>query len=336
METINKGREIESHKVKGLMDSFLSYIRSNDSNGIPTGFAKFDKAIGGGLFPKLYCIGAISSLGKTTFVLQMADGVAKGGTDVLIFSLEMSKDDIIARSISRETYILSGKNPDSKTAKTEMDITTFARWKYYGQEDKEVITKAFDVYKGYAYDHVSIYEGRQSIDDIYRIVEDYIAVTGRKPVVIVDYLQLVRPSKDMERASVKEQMDSVIDKLAEMRRTFKIPVIAISSFNRSSYNTSADNTAFKESGAIEYSADATITMELNNVTTTKINNRGRATSQDTAVVKGQIKDEMRGNAKGERSIKITFHKNRGNMVGGEIEYTYNPKFNYFEEGHSIL
>ena len=48
-------------------------------------FEGLDDLLEGGLYEGLYCVGAISSLGKTTFVTQIADQIAAQGTDVLIF-----------------------------------------------------------------------------------------------------------------------------------------------------------------------------------------------------------------------------------------------------------
>jgi replicative DNA helicase len=56
-----------------------------------------------GLYEGLYIVGAMSSLGKTTFVTQIGDQIANNGTDVLIFSLEMSRYELMAKSISRLT-----------------------------------------------------------------------------------------------------------------------------------------------------------------------------------------------------------------------------------------
>jgi len=73
---------------------------SADTPAIKTGFGELDAALDGGLYEGLYIVGAISSLGKTTFVLQLADQIAQRGHDVLIFSLEMSRFELMAKSIS--------------------------------------------------------------------------------------------------------------------------------------------------------------------------------------------------------------------------------------------
>ena len=73
-----------------------------------TGFPSLDEMLDGGLHgSQLVCIGAISSLGKTSFVLQAATQMAEQGRDVLIFSLEMSRDELNAKTVSRYSHILT-------------------------------------------------------------------------------------------------------------------------------------------------------------------------------------------------------------------------------------
>lgn len=321
--------EVDAHKVGNLITGFRAYVQDGANNrSIPTGFRSFDKAIGGGLFPKLYMIGAISSLGKTTFCLQMADAIAAHGRDVLVFSLEMSKEDIMARSISRHTYLISQEKHNESLAKTELGIVAYERYSGYSDAEKAVIGEAYKRYTEYAEEHISIYEGKHTAEDIRRKTENYINFTGHKPIIFIDYLQIVQPQKDLKRATVREQIDDTIDVFTAMRRELKIPVIVVSSFNRNNYNKQADMTAFKESGGIEYSADCVITLELD----VKRNEKA-GTAGDSNEDKAATLDGMRGND-GKRSIKLTFQKNRGNRVGSTIFYRYDARFNYFEEDES--
>lgn len=317
--------KIDAHKVRSLLPEFNAYIKDQDNNRcIPTGFKCFDKAIGGGLYSKMYVIGAISSLGKTTFALQIADSVAQAGNDVVIFSLEMAKEDIIARSISHHTAIIAEGKHNMRLAKTELGITSYNRYKNYSQEDIQVIQDAYRAYAAYAADHVSIYEGRYTAHEIRDTVEQYIRITGHKPLVIIDYLQIVQPEEELKRGTAREQIDEALAVFAAIRRDLKLPVIVISSFNRGSYNANADNTSFKESGGIEYNADAVITLELDierKANQTKDSNKSRS---DTL-------EGMRGDKDGIRDIKLTLHKNRGNRIGSQVYYRYNPAYNFFVE-----
>lgn len=65
-----------------------------------TGFENLDAKCHS-LYPGLYVIGAISSLGKTTFIHNIADNLAKAGDHVLFFSLEQTRLEMTLKSIAR-------------------------------------------------------------------------------------------------------------------------------------------------------------------------------------------------------------------------------------------
>lgn len=315
--------EIFSHKVGNLIPAFREYIKdARNNHAIKTCYKRFNQAIGGGILPKFYVIGALTSLGKTTFVMQMADSMALNGTDVLVFSLEMAKEDIIARSLSRHTYTIATRNNDLSRAKTELDILMGERYREYTERDNDTISQAYDDYMDYAAEHISIYEGRYTAAKIREITKRYMDITGKIPAVVVDYLQIIQPPDDLKRGTVKEQTDANIDVFTAMRRELKTPVIAISAFNRNSYNNVADNSSFKESGNIEYAGDCVITLEPDVELSDKMNSN-----------KQKIMDAMRQDT---RQIRLTFQKNRGNQVGTVLKFAYNPKYNYFEETDGTL
>ncbi len=97
----------------------------------------------GGLYEGIYICGAISSLGKTTFITQIADQIAADGRDVLIFSLEMARSEIIAKSISRLTYITAKEQGIRQNkAKTARGITAGAHYSSYDDTEKGLIDAA--------------------------------------------------------------------------------------------------------------------------------------------------------------------------------------------------
>jgi replicative DNA helicase len=301
-----------------LIESFLGKIDESASmEAIKTGFDVLDYHLGGGLFEGLYAIGAVSSLGKTTFVLQIADYIAEEGTDVLIFSLEMSKFELMAKSISRNTCILGMSNGavNDSLAKTVRDITQGSKYK----AAMDLILKAVKEYKKAA-KNIYICEGVGdiSVADIRRITEQHINKTGRRPVVIVDYLQILAPVKGSERSTDKQNMDKAIVELKRLSRDKKIPVIAVSSMNRNSYNGKdkdkqsdsldwdSEMTSFKESGGIEYSCDVLIKLKATN-----------DKSEDI------------------RDISLLILKNRNGKITDKPKFHYYTKFNYFSEVVSI-
>lgn len=70
----------------------------------PTGYAELDRCLGGGLTAGLHCLGAVPSLGKSTYVMQMAEQMAAEGTHVIVISLEMKPVDLAAKAVSRQLY----------------------------------------------------------------------------------------------------------------------------------------------------------------------------------------------------------------------------------------
>ena len=84
-------------------------------------------------------------------------------------------------------------------------------------------------------------------------------LTGRAPVVVVDYLQILAPY-DL-RATDKQAADRAVLDLKRLSRDFNTPVVAVSSFNRDSYQAPVSFSSFKESGGIEYGSDVVFALQ---------------------------------------------------------------------------
>jgi len=313
-EAIEKAKELylQTSAFNHLQDFINGIADSVNTPCIPTGFNKLDSILEGGLYEGLYIVGAISSLGKTTLITQIADQIAEAGTDVLIFSLEMARAELMAKSISRLTLLNVLQNGgNTKDAKTTRGITTGKRWKHYSPTEKDLITSSIGDYGKFA-NHIYINEGIGDIGAmrIRQEVENHIKYTGNRPVIIIDYLQILAPHSD--RATDKQNTDKAVMELKRISRDFKIPVIGISSFNRASYKEAVTMEAFKESGAIEYSSDILIGLQLKGAGTKDFN----ATEQ---------KD------KNPRDIELVILKNRNGATGKKVSYEYYPLFNYFKE-----
>ena len=291
------------------IDAFVNGIADSvNTPAIPTGFDTLDNVFDGGLYEGLYIIGAISSLGKTSFLLQVADQLAQQGQDVIIFSLEMARAELMAKSISRLTLNLSR---DPRNAKTARGITTGKRYPDYTQTERDLIKDAINAYSEYA-GNLYIAEGIGDIGaaNIRDIVGRHLLFTGKRPVVIVDYLQLLAPHDP--RSTDKQNTDKSVLELKRISRDYKIPVAAISSFNRQGYKEAVTMESFKESGAIEYSSDVLIGLQAKG-----------AGKKDFDVNAAKRKDP--------REIELVILKNRNGRTGDTIAYEYYPLFNYFKE-----
>lgn len=319
--------------IKSNYDFFAEYlagiVEADDAPVTPTGFKELDNLIDDGLYEGLYIIGAIPSLGKTTFALQIVDNIAKSGQDVLIFSLEMSRMELMVKSLSRltaekalqdgkqivEEVIKDGKTKyEPRNAKTVRGITRCDLYPLYSDYEKGLIEWAKQLYSigNAARTYVIEGVGDISVEQIKEKTEGFInsRVDGSKPIVLIDYLQILAP-KD-PRCSDKQNTDKAVVELKRMSRDLKIPVIAISSFNRENYNAELSMQAFKESGQIEYGADVLIGLGIDKA----------CDSEDTDKAK----------AKCPRKIKVKILKNRNGPTGGEVKFKYYAPFNLFIEG----
>lgn len=263
------------------LQQFISDIQnSKTAPFIPTGFPKLDELLDGGLRPGLYVIGAVSSIGKTTFVVQMADQIAQAAEqekqaaekegrplpreiNILFFSLEMAARELIAKSLSRLTHVISEREGGEYrgNAKTVNGILTGKNYDSYSETEKRLITAAQFEYSAYA--HRIFYKegmGEISAATIREEVERFTNIMGAAPVVFIDYAQILAPMT--QRATDKQAVDDNIKELKRISRDYSTPVIAVSSFNRANYWTGANLAAFKESGAIEYGSDLLIALQL--------------------------------------------------------------------------
>lgn len=292
------------------MQALLDYINeSEDVKPIATGLPGLDDVLGGGLYEGLYGIGAVSSLGKTTLVLQIADHIAQlEGKPVLYFALEMSWQELMIKSISRITY--ENSNGDDTLAQTTRSLLR-GRWKdRYNKKQYTNVMKSFAEY-GDFHDRIEIHDGsekRPTVADIAKVVDSYVGRTGEKPVVVVDYLQILKPMS--EKATDKANVTTSVNMLKKVATHYHIPVIAISSFNRSSYGNRVSMEAFKESGEIEYSSDVLIGLQFKGV--------GDNDFDENEAKEAEI-----------RQIEAVILKNRNGVTGKTIELAYNPMFNKF-------
>ena len=309
-----------------LQDFVSSIERSKTSTFYPSGFADVDILLDGGFYPGLYFVGALSSLGKTTFCLQVADNIAATGKDVLVFSLEMSKKELIAKSVSRlsvqQSMNLYGT---TEKAKTVRDILTSSRYAFYSDEDKNIIATSISQYSTFA-GHLYLNEGVGDIGvkQIRETVEKHIRITGNKPVVIIDYIQILAPYN--ERMTDKQNTDKAVLELKRISRDLDIPVLGVSSFNRENYTSPVNLTSFKESGAIEYTSDVLIGLQYDGMDYEENETDGK--DRTKRIMK--LLDEMSQLAKSgdKQVIQLKVLKNR-NGIKGDTVIEFLPKYNCF-------
>lgn len=279
-----------------------------------TGFDCLDDEAGG-IYPGLYVLGAISSLGKTTILHQIADQMAAMGEHVLYFSLEQSRLELVTKSIARNAAQRAGKG-----AFSSLDIRT-------GRIPEWALTslrEAFVAYRDDVLDKLSIVEGNLdcSADHVRDYVSRYMSQNHVKPVVVVDYLQILRPPADF-RGNDKQTMDYNVTALKRLSRDFDLPVFAVSSVNRANYLTPIDFESFKESGGIEYTADVVWGLQLAVLEQAVFGKDGHLKEKREAIREAKAADP--------RLVDLVCLKNRYGISSYKVRFEYFPKWDWFRE-----
>ena len=314
--------EFENESAYSDLGNFLQTLKkSREGKSIPTGFTQLDSLLDGGLYPGLYFIGAISSLGKTSLVLQIADNIARTGRGVLFFSLEMSRNELIARSLSRLTRQICGDN--TRLAKTTRGILRAN----FNPAEQKIFTRAVEEYSGYA-SNIFISEGigdigvreiREKLDRFMHFNE------GVPPVIVIDYAQILAPAN--EKYTDKQNTDKNVLELKRISRDYQTPIFAISSFNRENYTEPVNMASFKESGAVEYSSDVLIGLQYAGWDYEEREKEGdhkRRVRERLDAIAALVKQGM------PIDVECKILKNR-NGAKDRINFRFYPMFNLFEE-----
>lgn len=208
--------------------------------GIPTGFIDLDYKTSGLQPSDFILIAARPSMGKTAFVLNLVDHIAvKKGLPCMVFSLEMSKEQLVNRMLAMES------NVDSQKLRTGT----------LSDSDWDAVVEGIGV----------IGNSKLIIDDTPGISIMELRSRCRKmkleyglSVVIIDYLQLMSGSRKGGNDNRQQEISDISRSLKALARELHAPVIALSQLSRAC-ETRTDHrpmlSDLRESGAIEQDAD---------------------------------------------------------------------------------
>lgn len=279
-----------------------------------TGFPNLDDQAGG-IYPGLYILAGTSSVGKTTLLHQICDQMAMNGQHVLFFSMEQSRLEMVSKSISRLTAIM-----DAETAVTSIQIRR-------GYLPARVLDAADGYINNIVGDRLSVIEGNFSCNASFigEYTRNYIKNNGVKPIVAVDYLQVVQPEADPETGRKPTDARSITDynvtAFKRMSRTLEIPVFVISSVNRSNYLTPIDFESLKESGGIEFTADVVWGLQLSAIHDPIFDKEGGVKAKREKIA--QAKEAI------PRAVELVCLKNRYGKSRYSVSFNYYPQFDYF-------
>ena len=280
---------------------------------IPTGIRELDSVLGGGLLPGLYGIGAISSFGKTTVTLQIADTVAASGRGVLFVTIEQSARELVSKSLSRLASTEAG------ATLTAQEMTNPKRRAMWGQAQEVSFLTALEAYNARIAPRLRILEGvkQPSVKDIRAIVATMAKHDGVPPCVFIDYLQLL--AAPGERDTDKQAIDKNVMALRQMARDYKTPVWVVSSLNRASYAEGVTMEAFKESGSVEYGSDVLLGLQPRGMADKLDGTSTNKQKREAAKILRESKDAF------SRECELVILKNRnGRTPKDGIPLTFKP------------
>lgn len=266
-------KEYLAMSAKARMDAYGDDGIPNRPH-IPTGFTKLDKALGGGITHGLTAVGATTGIGKTAFIMHILDNIAKNGGDGLYISVEMEWDAITTRSLSREMFEIALQEAQEKQVKepykvatkqclSSSEISDKAKYSEYSKAQLQLLEKAKQRYREYS-EHITIRDNKGGVSAgvIEKTIRTHYKATGRYPVTVVDFLQILRPETQQGRyGDIRLSIDESIQRLRDLTEELGIPIIIISSFNRNGYKDVGTLASFKESGNIEYLSSTVISLE---------------------------------------------------------------------------
>lgn len=247
-ETINKLSELAADKkttAKTLREIYEenSYKYFNEKYApeyLNLGFDEIDRMLSGIEDTDLVCIAARPSIGKSAFVTQIAYSKAKQGRKTMFYNLEMNDKQVIDRILCSETKIPFDRIRHAKTFIGDEEL------RFRDAEEKFLNCENLII------DDC----GTKTVSEI-RNECKYIDNLG---LIIIDYLQLLKPDKGRNGNKVQEIGD-ISRGLKAMAMELKVPVIALSQMSRSIEGRADKEPVLadlRESGDIEQDCNSVI------------------------------------------------------------------------------
>jgi replicative DNA helicase len=217
------------------------YQKGEHVIGVSTGYKDIDELTGGFKPGQLIVIAARPSMGKTALAMNFARNSAiRHNNSIAVFSLEMSKEEVLGRLIGSEaridiTRLISGKIEENEWGKLTDAASRLSETMIF-IDDSSALTPG---------------EIRSKCR---RIKAQY----GKLDMVIVDYMQLMRPGISSKSQNREQEIADISRTLKAIAKELAVPVIALSQLNRE-VDKRTDKRPFlsdlRESGAIEQDAD---------------------------------------------------------------------------------
>lgn len=331
-EISQRSPELSDYIIPDIFQGKFQTFRSTAGYNLPFNFGFSNLDAIQAVVPGLYVLGAASSMGKTTFALQLADQIAFQDHPVLFFSREMSTIDMVTKSLSRLINQQASHDPLYHRY-TALDI------KQGRADGSRELAEQIDFYKTHGKSNIAMIKLNSETDITYIInfIRDFMETTGKRPVVIIDYLQIIGSTKMIlpdGRTRVVSDNRENIQRILELAKDFQLNnnlmMLMVCSLNRSSYTDALKYEAFKETGAIEYTADVVWGLQLSVMSKKRFADAIKA-SQTSSGLSDILKRQLLSveKAKAQREITLKCLKNRSGIPEYEIDFIYETPYDTY-------
>ena len=240
----------------GMVDAFLKAIQTDKYKPMPTGISDIDKALCGGFTrQQVVMLGAAPGVGKTALAQWIFEGMAqRGETSCVYLNLEMSREQILARSISR----IAARNGNKIRA-----LEVMQGYKWTDKQRVAVIEAAQEYAENIAPRMIYNPDGiTANLDIILQYIEREAQQAKEAqipaPVVVLDYLQLVSGQPREDAAAVIKRAVAGLKGYAVRHDTIVFVIIAHNRQSNTSGSVSMESG--RDTSAIEYSADIQLAL----------------------------------------------------------------------------
>lgn len=239
-----------------VLDNFLTTTATRNYEPIATGISSIDAALGGGFTRgTLVMLGAAPGAGKTALAQVIFEKMAKAGKEAIFINLEMSPDQLIARSLSRRIYEKEGRTVSA------LEILRGYKW---SEQNRKSITEAAEEYRREVATnllYMPVGEGAtmqtNKLTEIIGVLGEQIKQRQAKgeeaPLICIDYLQLVDGG---ERDTAEGIKRTIMQLKHDIALKYNTVVICIMAQGRAANKSGeSDQESGRDTSAIEYSAD---------------------------------------------------------------------------------
>ena len=287
-----------------LFDSFMAKIQTDVYRPIPTGMAVIDDLLRGGI-PRqaVVLLLAAPAAGKTAIAQQMFETAAAHGTDVIFLNLEMSREQLLARSLSRMIHRDGGNIP------ADVVMEGYA----WTDAQRRFIEPAAARYRAEIAPHMDYNPDGcgadldSIMDTLNRAGEAAKAAGKPAPAICLDYLHLVRVQE--ARGDLQEMIKIIMARLKSWAIQYDSYVLAISATNRTA-NSNGKISLYsgRDSSNLEYGADIVLSLNYK-----EVHEQGLDANDPDVIAALEKKD-------GTRDMIIQVLKNRMKGNAGQKRY----------------